>query len=98
MRMLSAFRGLLSRCWKIDYGKGGVWFGTKNNSSLLRRENATLIIIFTVVIIIVTILSSLEISLSQSLQNIVFKYLTAQLSLVWAGVSGSQLNSHYSPI
>ena len=74
-----------------------VWGGIKNNSSLLQRENATLIIIFTI-IIIVTILSSLEISLSQSLQNIVFKYLTAQLSLVWAGVSGSQLNSHYSPV
>lgn len=70
---------LENRLWQ----RGRAIFGTKNNPSLLWRENATLIIVFTI-IIIVTILSSLEISLSQSLQNIVFKYLAAPLSLVWA--------------
>ena len=43
-------------------------------------------------------LSSLEISLSQSLQNIVFKYLAAPLSLYGCLFLGSQLNSHYPPI
>ena len=58
----------------------GGWFGIKNNLSLAWRGNATLLILFTIIIVF-TILSSLEISLSQSLQNIVFKYLAAHLSL-----------------
>ena len=84
--LLLAFRAGLSQCWKFGYGMGreggrdGGWFGIKNNLSLVWRGNATLLILFTIIIVF-TILSSLEISLSQSLQNIVFKYLAAHLSL-----------------
>lgn len=68
------------RLWHGEGGREGGWFGIKNNLSLAWRGNATLLILFTIIIVF-TILSSLEISLSQSLQNIVFKYLAAHLSL-----------------